>query len=679
MSRKGRSKKKSRSQVPGGHFQKKPAKAHSRGHGQRHAPRPASHESEKTGAVQANEKGFGFFIPDDESPDAFLPPHEMRTLVHGDTIRAKVFPDPWKPGRFNAKLVAVVKRASPTIVGTLLSQPSRLALQPDNPKIPVLIHLNHSRVAGKPGQKAVVRVTQWPGAGGPMEGQIEEILGFPNDPGVDMKSVIRKYQWPERFSQELENHAGSRPENPTEMDWAGRLDLQRVPILTIDGKDAKDFDDAISLEVLPNGHFRLGVHIADVSHYVGDGAPLDQEAQSRATSVYLPDRVLPMLPHSLSDGLCSLREGVPRLTMSAFLDYDHAGHLLKTDFAASVIQSARRGIYEEVQAFLDKTAPPEIRAKYENLEPTLRNMVKLSRLIRQSRADNGPLDFDFPEVKADVDAEGLPVNIRKVERLESHKIIEDFMIAANEAVATHLSRLNVPTLYRVHEPPTESDLEDLKNFLAAYSIPFRKLNLSTPQGLRALLASLKGEPLEPVVSMLTLRSLKLAAYSTKNLGHFGLALKSYCHFTSPIRRYPDLVVHRSLKHALQAHGHASKANYGKLALQCSTQERVAEKMERESQKMKQLKFMESRLNQVFDGAIRGLTPYGAYVELEPYGVEGFLPLANLLDDDYDFDPKAMVLRGRRGSRLTLGEPLRVKTLSVDTTFQRLLLQRIAAV
>jgi ribonuclease R len=446
--------------------------------------------------------------------------------------------------------------------------------------------------------------------------------------------------------------------------------------MTIDGKDARDFDDAISLERLPNGNYHLGVHIADVSHYVVDDNPLDKEAQARSTSVYLPDRVLPMLPHSLSDGLCSLREGVPRLTLSAFLDYDESGRLVKTDFALSVIQSARRGIYEEVQQVLDKTAPDALRQKYEKVEPMLREMVKLSRLIRKGRENLGSLDFDFPEVKAEVDKDGLAINIRKIERLESHKIIEDFMISANEAVASHLSRLKIPTLYRIHEAPSESDLEDLKGFLLAYAIPFKKQNLSTPIGLRSLLTSLKESPLAPIVSMLTLRSLKLAAYSTKNLGHFGLALKSYCHFTSPIRRYPDLVVHRSLKRALVSHTHASKSHYEKLALTCSSQERVAEKMERESQKIKQLKFMETKLDQVFNGNIRHMTPYGAFVELDPYGVEGFLPMTNMPDDDYVFDPKAMVLRGRKGSQLSMGEALRVKTLTVDLVFQRLLLQRI---
>ncbi|HEY5037819.1 MAG TPA: RNB domain-containing ribonuclease, partial [bacterium] len=377
----------------------------------------------------------------------------------------------------------------------------------------------------------------------------------------------------------------------------------------------------ISLEKDSKGHYRLGVHIADVSHYVRGGTPLDDEAKGRSTSLYLADRVLPMLPHSLSDGLCSLKEGVPRLTMSAFITYDSSGRFIHADFAQTVIQSGRRGIYEEVQQVLDRKANPEVQARYAPFEPTLREMLKLSRLIRKQREITGSLDFNFPEVRAVLDGSGRAIDVRKKDRLESHKLIEDFMVAANEAVATQLDRLKIPTIYRIHEPPGPQDLEELVAFLGAYHIPFKKFDLETPKGLQSLLSSVKGGHFEPVVSNLALRSLKLAVYSTRNAGHFGLALDSYCHFTSPIRRYPDLMVHRSLKKAVGKEKADSTHSNEKLAIHCSLQERVAEKAERESQKILQLRFMENKVGQAFEGEVRHLTAHGLFMELNPYGIE----------------------------------------------------------
>lgn len=635
-----------------------------------------SSSRELVGTVQANEKGFGFFIPEDGSPDAFVPPHQMRGILNGDTIRARVFKDPRKEDKFAAEFLSIVKRAHATMVGTLVKDRGRDFLKPDDFRVTQAIFLKGGFQKGQVGQKAVVKITQWPGEGW-MAGEVVEILGFPDDPGVDIKTVIRKYNWPEEFQKQVTTQVQSLPEDPIPQDWAGRMDLRNIPILTIDGADAKDFDDAISLEKKPDGGYRLGVHIADVAHYVREGTPLDAEAKERATSLYLADRVLPMLPHSLSDGLCSLRECVPRLTLSAFLTYDSSGRLLSTQFAESVIQSSRRGIYEEVQAVLDNGASPEIASKYSPLQSMLKDMVALSKLIRRQRESAGSLDFDFPEVRAVLDKTGKVVDVRKKDRLETHKLIEDFMVAANEAVATFLEKSGAPAIYRIHEPPNPDNLQELVNFLGAYHIPFKHLDLTSPLGLQTLLKSVKKNPYEATVSNLALRSLKLAVYSTENAGHFGLALKSYCHFTSPIRRYPDLTVHRALKKTLshdKAKGHQHQ--YGKLALHCSTQERSAEKAERESQKLLQLRFMENKVGQEFSGPVRHLTPYGLYVELEPYGIEGFIPLENLRDDDYQLDPAALILQGRRGSKIKLGDILKVKVLSVDMVFQRLLLTRI---
>jgi ribonuclease R len=645
------------------------------GHPKAHINSPSS-SRELVGTVQANEKGFGFFIPEDGSSDAFIPPRQMRGILNGDTIRARVFKDTHKEGKFAAELLMILKRAHTTMVGILFHDQGRDYLKPDDFRVNQPIHLKRGFKTGRAGQKAVAQITQWPGNGS-MEGEIIEILGFPDDPGVDIKTVIRKYQWPEQFPGEVTAQVQNLPEDPAPVDWAGRMDLRNLPILTIDGQDAKDFDDAISLEKQPNGAWRLGVHIADVAHYVREGTPLDEEAKARATSLYLADRVLPMLPHSLSDGLCSLKEGVPRLTLSAFLTYEASGRLLSTQFAESVIQSRRRGIYEEVQEVINGSASAELRSKYANFGPVLGDMITLSRIIRRQRESAGALDFDFPEVRAVLDESGRVIDVRKKDRLETHRLIEDFMVAANEAVATHLDKMGLPAIYRIHEPPGPVDIEELINFLRAYHIPFKNLDLTTPIGLQTLLKSVKKNPYEAVVSNLALRSLKLAIYSTQNAGHFGLALKSYCHFTSPIRRYPDLAVHRALKKALgQEKTKGQVHQYGKLALHCSAQERNAEKAERESQKILQLRFMENKIGQVFTGPVRHLTPYGLYLELNPYGIEGFTPIENLKDDDYQLDPAALVLRGRRGSKIQLGDILKIKVLSVDMVFQRLLLARV---
>jgi len=601
----------------------------------------------------------------------------MRDILNGDTIKARVSKDPRMEGKYIAEFVSIVKRAHSHMVGTLNKEHGRLFLKADDNRVTQPIFLKGPQV-GQLGQKTVAKITRWPsGGGGFLEGEITEVLGFANDPGVDIKTIIRKYQWPDRFPTPVEGQAQGLPEDPTPKDWEGRMDLRHLPILTIDGADAKDFDDAISLERDDRGNWRLGVHIADVSHYVREGTPLDEEARQRATSLYLADRVLPMLPHSLSDGLCSLKEGVPRLTMSAFLTYDPSGRLIKTDFANSVIQSSRRGIYEEVQKVLDGAASPELRQKYGALEPMLRDMLKVSGFIRRQREQAGSLDFDFPEIRAVLDASGKVVNVVKKARLGTNMLIEDFMVAANEAVAAHLDKLKIPAVYRIHESPDRNNLEELLNFLQAYRISYKHLDLTSPKGLQTLLKQVQGETFQPVVANLVLRSLKLAVYATRNAGHFGLALESYCHFTSPIRRYPDLMVHRSLKKAIAQERAVGTLNqYDKMAQHCSLQERQAEKAERESQKVLQLRFMEDKVGQQFQGAVRHFTPYGAFVELSPYGVEGFLPLENLKDDLYQLNQAAFRLEGRRGGKIQLGDIVKVQVQAVDMPLQRMTLTRI---
>lgn len=651
---------------------------HGKGHKQHHRPSQKSGGggSLLEGKVQANEKGFGFFIPaDDTHEDAFIPPRLMEGILDGDIVRARVQIDRYKAGKFIVESLELLKRSHNTVVGTLMSETGKTFLRPDDTRLPLAL-VQKGPIPPVEGQKAVLRITEWPGEGRRiMAGILEELLGFPGEPGVDIKSVIRKYEWPESFPLAVMDQVAHFPADPTPQDWEGRMDLRHLQILTIDGKDAKDFDDAISLERLANGRIRLGVHIADVSHYVSEGSPLDVEAFARSTSLYLADRVLPMLPQALSDGLCSLREGVPRLTVSAFLTYSAQGKLQGTEFRNTVIQSARRGIYEEVQAFLDGKASPEVYAKYEAFGGMLRDMVHLSRAIRKDREHKGSLDFDFPEVRAIIE-NGKIVGVQRKERLETHRLIEDFMVAANEAVATFLDGKHAPALYRIHEAPEPRDLEDLTTFLDAYHIPHKGLDLSTPPGMQKLIKSVQGGPWQAPVSTLSLRSLKLAVYATRNAGHFGLGLDSYCHFTSPIRRYPDLIVHRAIKKArLSSNPVPKDRRLDKMALQTSEQERKAEKAERESQRILQLRFMEGQVGKTFPGTVRHLTAHGAFVELEPLGIEGFLPMESLTDDLYTFTEASLSLNGKRGGRILIGDKMTVSVANVDMVLQRMTLTR----
>jgi len=628
---------------------------------------------EVVGTVQATDRGFGFLIPEDGSPDAFIPPNQMQNIMHGDQVRARVLPDRLDPKRFRCEILGVLKRGTTTLVGTLLFQQGHLLLKPDDARITNMVQLVPSPVQGRVGEKALVQITRWPSVANPLEGRVLEALGTGDQPGMDMRLVILKHQWPERFDPAAERQAEALPPNPAQEDFAHRLDLRQLPILTIDGRDARDFDDAVSLEKTDQGGWRLGVHIADVSHYVRPDSPLDRSARERSTSLYLPDRVLPMFPHSLSDGLCSLREGVPRLTLSAFLEYDAAGNPTKAHFAPSVISSRRRGIYEEVQKALDGSGDLENHRKYDDLVPMLRNMSRLSGMIRARREKEGALDFDLPEVRAVLDDQGNVLDIRRVARLGTHKLIEDFMVAANEAVADFLWKKKSPSLYRIHEPPKSTDSADLAAFLKAYGFPYKENDLSTPKGLQALLRRAKGHPLEATINNLALRSLSMAVYSPRNAGHFGLGLKSYCHFTSPIRRYPDVVVHRSLKRVLDFPGGLTEKDLDALGRHTSFQERAAEKTEREGQKVKQLAFMSTKVGLETNGLVTHVTANGVFVEMEPWGVEGFVPSEAFPGGPYQYDEIHLRLTNRRGN-IKLGDSLKVKIESVDMPLQRLTLK-----
>ncbi|HTA16441.1 MAG TPA: ribonuclease R, partial [bacterium] len=494
-------------------------------------------------------------------------------------------------------------------------------------------------------------------------------LGGDDTPHLDTLIMIKKAALKEDFDEAtLREASGFAPEIPRDA-LAGRLDLRKSVVITIDGQDAKDFDDAVSLERRGDGGWTLGVHIADVAHYVRPGSALDNEAYERATSVYLPDRVLPMLPEALSNGLCSLKPKVERLTLSAILDLDARGRVVGARFANSVIRSTRRCTYEEIEAWYDGKGGLDP-AEEAVLGPALRDMRTVARLRRDLRMERGALDFDFPETKVSLDAQGLPTALTRRARLFTHQLIEEFMLAANEAVAKELREAGMSLLFRIHEEPDEDKLNDTLAYLGKLKLGAPKGGSATPKDLQRLLARAEGMPEKRLVQTLILRSLRLARYSPGHDIHFGLALEDYCHFTSPIRRYPDLVVHRMLKARLAGLSPAAaKAQAGdleKVGEHSSTMERRAEACERDCVKAKQVRYLEARLGQVYAATVTSVVHFGFFCEIDAFPAEGLVPLGSLRDDYYDFDAANYCLVGnRKKKRITIGDKLWVKVVRSD--------------
>ncbi len=491
------------------------------------------------------------------------------------------------------------------------------------------------------------------------QARVVEVLGSAATPGVDVEVVLRHYEIPEVFPAGLEESAGELPKNPRKADFKGRRDLRRTLTVTIDGATARDFDDAISVEETDAGGWRLGVHIADVAHYVDEGGALDLEAYRRGTSVYFPDRAVPMLPEHLSNGLCSLRPDVPRLTMSALMTIDERGKVVRRRFAESVIRSGRRLTYEEVTRLLEEPRPGD-REEYGEVLDLLRRAKALMRKLLERRLARGSIDFDLPEGDVILDTEGFTVGVRPGQRTVAHRIIEEFMIAANEAVARELDGAAEPALYRLHDPPSKDALEELRDTLAPLGLPLKgDLAAPQPSALQAVLRRVEGRPEEPFVSSLVLRSMQRAVYSPESRGHYALASRHYTHFTSPIRRYPDLVVHRRLKARLRGRPVEEPMEEAKQLVQrlpaiaghCSTTERRAERAERDLLQWKLVRLLAGRVGESFDGRISGVQPFGLFVMLANYFVDGLVAIRTLADDFYIYDPAAHTLKGSEKERV----------------------------
>jgi len=639
------------------------------------------------GKLSIHPAGYGFLLPEKSGePDVFIAAENIGTAMHGDRVVARVLrdtPSDRIKGRREGRVIRILERAHDTIVGTLQRSRNFYYVVPDDPRFvhDIYVHPEPYQQPGSAadvGDKVVVRLDAWESRHINPEGDIIEVLGPASMPGIDMLSIIRKYHLPGDFPKDVLDQAERISEQVEAQQREGREDLREEFIVTIDPDDARDFDDAIQVEKTRSG-WRLGVHIADVAAYVEPMSALDREARMRGNSVYLPDRVIPMLPERLSNGVCSLNPGVDRLTHSVFVQFDRHGEVKSTRFARSVIRSAHRLTYKQAYGIL--RAPPRNR-----LGERLHVAWELAALLRRKRFQHGSLDLDFPEVKVLVDKQGHPVKLERVENDESHQLIEEFMLAANEAVARELKKRAVPTIYRVHENPDPEKLTEYREFVLSFS--YRVGDLTHRAELQRLLASIRGKPEEQALKVALLKSLKRARYSAQPLGHYGLAKANYLHFTSPIRRYADLVVHRALgrdgiplpsgatrttqrRSRSDTPYHPDMGEIASIAEHISATERNAADAEIDAAQMKKLEFFQLQLDQrnpqIFRAAIIDVRNYGLMVELPDALITGLIHVSALTDDFYSFEPARRQLIGRRSrKRFSVGDQLSVFVARVDT-------------
>ena len=627
-----------------------------------------------TGTLHVHQAGYAFLStgkPGEQ--DLFIAAENTGTAMHGDKVVARISRDERysraKTGqsRPEGRVIRILERAHDSIVGTLQQSKNFFYVVPDDPRIVHNVYVQippQPPVAGRPerGDKVVVRLEPWESRHVNPEGQIIEVLGPSSAPGVDMLSIIRKYHLPTEFPENVLEDAQKIPETVGEEMFEGREDLRDQFIVTIDPDDARDFDDAINVERLPGGGWSLGVHIADVAAYVKPGGALDREAYQRGNSVYLPDRVIPMLPERLSNGVCSLKPEVNRLTHSVFIQFTKDGRTKSTRFARTVIRSARRLTYREAYAIL-RGAPSD------QLGERLHIAWELASLLREKRFQQGSLDLDFPEVKVRLDEQGKPILLERIENDESHQLVEEFMLAANEAVARELKNRSIPTIYRVHENPEPDRLAEYRELVLSYN--YKAGDLTNRAELQRLLASLAGKPEEQALKIGLLKSLKRARYAAQPLGHYGLAKTNYTHFTSPIRRYADLVVHRALAERDQARrSRADMSQTVAAAEHISITERVAAEAEMDAVKMKKLEFfqrqLEARDPQIFRATVIDVRNYGLLLELPDVLLTGLVHVSSLTDDFYVFHPTQRRFIGRQTRRrFSVGDQLRVFVARVD--------------
>ena len=625
-----------------------------------------------TGKLQVHKKGFGFLIPENEGEnDVFIPSSCMNGAMNGDRILVQITRDDLNGKKREGEVAEILERANTKVIGVYEESRNFGFVVPEDTRLTQDIFVSKKDSNGaKHGDVVMVKVVKWADKRRSPEGVITEVLGKKGEKGLDILTIIKKHGLPEEFPEKVLKYAEGISEEIDPAEIARRRDIRDLRMVTIDGEDAKDLDDAVSIERLANGNYRLGVHIADVSHYVREKNPLDKEALKRATSVYLIDRVIPMLPKKLSNGICSLNPNVDRLTLSCFMEIDHKGKVLAHEIDETVIKTNERMTYTDVTKILEGKADEELLKKYDYLIEDFKTMEELCLILREKRRKRGAIDFDFEESKIVLNELGRPIDIKPYERAIANRIIEEFMLVCNETIAENMYWQNLPFVYRVHEEPDDEKLQRFRDFIynLGYTIKFSQE--IHPRALQEILEKVQGKPEETVVSTLLLRSMMQARYSPECAGHFGLAAQYYCHFTSPIRRYPDLQIHRIIKENLN--GKINDKRRERLAVivdeaakQSSEMERLAEDAEREVDDLKKAEYMMDRIGEEYDGIISSVTSFGIFVELLNT-IEGLVHITDLDDDYYVYDEAHLMLIGERTKNIyRLGDAVKVRCSRVD--------------
>jgi len=621
------------------------------------------------GTYQAHARGFGFVAVEGEDDDIFISEDDTNGAFHGDQVEVTIKSAP-DGKRREGKVVRILSHGTTRLVGYFQKNKNFGFVVPDNQRFikDVFVPLERSKGAVT-GHKVVVELTKYGGDNKKPEGKIVEIIGHVNDPGTDIMSIVKGYDLPIEFPEKVLNQAERVAKDVSTADMAGRMDIRDWQMVTIDGEDAKDLDDAISL-TKEGENYKLGVHIADVTNYVQEKSALDREAYKRGTSVYLVDRVIPMLPHILSNGICSLNEGEDRLALSCIMTINDKGNVVDYKIAETVICVDRRMTYTSVKKILEEQDEEESK-KYEEFVPMFQMMEKVAGILREKRKKRGSIDFDFPETKMVLDEQGKPIELKPYDRNVATKIIEDFMLLANETVAEHYFWQEIPFVYRTHEQPDEEKIQKLAIFINNFGHSMHIANNAVrPKEIQKLLAKVEGTNEEALISRLALRSMKQAKYTPENTGHFGLATTYYCHFTSPIRRYPDLQIHRIIKEDLRGRMNDNRREHYEKILpevtkQCSERERLAEEAERETIKLKEVEYMEEHIGEVFEGVISSITKWGIYVEL-PNTIEGLVHVTNMHDDHYDYIEERFEMVGEHTRKVyKLGQTVYIVATGTD--------------
>ncbi|MCM3612437.1 ribonuclease R [Planococcus sp. MERTA32b] len=624
-----------------------------------------------SGKFIGHPRGFGFVAYDEAGQDdIFIPPTEVNGAINGDRVMVRISESSGGDRREGA-IIRILERGTTQVVGTFQDNRGFGFVISDDKKMNMDIFIAKDDTLGAiDGHKVVVEITGWPEGRKSATGMVKQILGHKNDPGVDILSIIHKHGIEVEFPPAVLDEANAVPDEIDPEDINGRRDLRNEQIVTIDGADAKDLDDAVQVVKMEDGTYKLGVHIADVSHYITEGSEMDREAYDRATSVYLTDRVIPMIPHRLSNGICSLNPQVDRLTLSCEMIFNDQGEVISHDIFQSVIRTSARMTYTDVYEILEQDNQ-ELKEKYSELVPMFELMKELASILRDKRMRRGAIDFDFKESKVLVDEDGNPTDVVVRERTVAERLIEEFMLAANETVAEHFHHMEVPSLYRIHEDPKPEKLQRFFEFVTNFGIVVKGTgNEIHPRALQEIVESIEGTPEEPVISTMLLRSMQQAKYSAESLGHFGLSTEFYTHFTSPIRRYPDLIIHRLIRTYLIEKDLSKstlmhwEANMDDIATHTSERERRAVEAERDTDALKKTQFMADKIGEEFTGIVSSVTNFGLFIEL-PNTIEGLVHVSNMTDDFYRFDDRQMMMIGERSNRqFRIGDEVEIKVIGV---------------